>query len=156
MAYLRSACFMLAVVLIPLSATAQESAQIGTLSCDVSHGVGMIVVEKQTLVCIFKNRSGTVENYTGTIDEFGVALGEVTAGHLIWGVAAATSGLPTGALAGTYTGVGANASLGAGAGANILVGGSNRSLSLQPISVEGEQGINIAGGVSTVTLKVAD
>ena len=42
-------------------------------------------------------------------------------------------------------GVGANASVGAGAGANILVGGSGNAFSLQPISVEGQIGINIAG-----------
>src|SRR5207342_1672842 len=137
------------VVLMPLAATAQNSTQVGTLSCDVSRGIGMFVVEKQTLACAFKDQSGKAENYAGSIDQFGVELGEVKQGHLIWGVAAATAGLPAGALTGTYTGVGANASLGAGAGANILVGGSDRSLSLQPISVEGEQGINIAGGVTT-------
>ena len=156
MAYFRSACFALIVVLIPLGATAQNSTQVGTLSCDVSRGIGMFVVEKQKLACVFKDQSGKVENYAGSIDQFGVALGEVAHGHLIWGVAAATSGLPAGALAGTYAGVGANASFGAGAGANILVGGSDRSLSLQPISVEGQQGINIAGGVTTVTLTATD
>lgn len=156
MAYLRSACFALFVVSIPLAATAQNSTQVGTLSCDVSRGIGMFVVEKQTLACVYQDQGGKVENYAGSIDQFGVALGEVKNGHLIWGVAAVTSGLPAGALAGTYTGVGANASFGAGAGANILVGGSDRSLSLQPISVEGQQGINIAGGVTTVTLTATD
>ena len=156
MVHLRSACFALSLVLIPLSATAQNSTQVGTLSCDVSRGIGMFVVEKQKLACVFQDQSsGKVENYAGSIDQFGLELGEVKDGHLIWGVAAATSGLPAGALAGTYTGVGANASFGAGAGANILVGGSDRSLSLQPISVEGQQGINIAGGVTTVTLTAA-
>ncbi len=75
-------------------------------------------------------------------------------GHLIWGVLAA-SRVPKGSLAGSYGGVGANASLGVGAGANVLVGGTNKSISLQPISVQGQQGINIAGGVTTVTLKRA-
>jgi hypothetical protein len=144
------------VVLIPFGANAQNSTQIGTLSCDVSRGIGMFIVEKQALSCGFKDsRSGKVESYTGSIDEFGVALGEVASGHLVWGVVAATSGLPAGALAGTYAGVGANASIGLGAGANILVGGSDRAFSLQPISVEGQEGINIAGGITTVTLKSA-
>ena len=65
------------------------------------------------------------------------------------------SGVPAGALAGTYAGVGANASICAGAGANILVGGSGNAFSLQPISIEDQIGINIAGGVTTVTLKPA-
>ena len=63
-----------------------------------------------------------------------------TEGHLVWGVIAATSGVPAAALAGKYAGVGANASIGAGAGANILVGGSGNAFSLQPISVEGQIG----------------
>lgn len=152
----RKASLGCAVALIAFSASAQNSTQIGTLSCDVSRGIGMFVVEKQTLSCVFKHdSSGKAENYTGSIDEFGVALGEVAAGHLVWSVVAATSGLPAGALAGTYAGVGANASIGVGAGANILVGGSGRAFSLQPISVEGQEGINIAGGVTTVTLKAA-
>jgi hypothetical protein len=143
-----------ALALISFSASAQNSGQIGTLSCDVSRGIGMFVVEKQTLSCVFNDgRNGTVENYTGSIEEFGVALGEVASAHLVWGVVAATSGPPVGALAGTYAGVGANASIGVGAGANVLVGGSGRAFSLQPISVEGQEGINIAGGITTVTLK---
>jgi hypothetical protein len=155
MAFFRNACIGFIVALIPPDAIAQDSVQIGTLSCDVSRGIGMFVFEKQTLSCVFMNRNGTSENYAGTIDQFGVALGETTNGHLIWGVIAAASGVPAGALAGTYAGAGANASFGAGAGANILVGGSGNAFSLQPISVEGEIGINIAGGVTTVTLRPA-
>ena len=154
MPFFRKACFAIIVALIPLDAGADNS-QVGTLSCDVSSGIGLFVVEKQTLSCVFKDTGGAVQNYTGSIDQFGVALGAVEQGHLIWGVIAATSGVPAGALAGTYAGVGANASFGPGAGANILVGGSGRAFSLQPISVEGQLGVNIAGGVTTVTLKAA-
>jgi hypothetical protein len=154
--FLNKACLACAIALTPFGANA-ESTQIGTLSCDVSKGIGMFVVEKQKLTCVFtKDKGGKSDIYTGSIDEYGVAIGEVAAGgHLIWGVLAATSGLPAGALAGTYSGVGANASVGLGAGANILVGGSGRAFSLQPISVEGQEGINIAGGVTTVTLSPA-
>lgn len=145
------------VLIIPLPATAQSSFQVGTLGCDVSRGVGMIIMEKQTLSCTFKqDAGGAVDLYTGSIDQFGVAIGETAAGHLIWGVLAASKGLPPGALAGSYGGVGANASLGVGGGANVLVGGTGRSFSLQPISVEGQTGVNIAGGVTTLTLKRAN
>jgi hypothetical protein len=156
MTFLRNACLGVVVAMMPLATSAQDSPQIGTLSCDVSRGIGMFVVEKQTLSCVFKHlKSGASENYVGTIDQFGVALGETNEGHLVWGVIAATGDVSAGALAGTYAGVGANASIGAGAGANILVGGSGSAFSLQPVSVEGQVGINIAGGVTTVTLKPA-
>src|SRR5271165_3432433 len=82
----------------------------------------------------------------------GVGLGEVSQGQLIWGVVAPATGVPRGALSGTYVGVGAEASAGAGLGANVLVGGTGRAFSLQPVSVEGQVGLNIAGGVTTVTL----
>ena len=150
--FLHKACVASAVALIPFAANA-EFTQIGTLSCDVSKGIGMFVVEKQKLTCVFKqDKSGNAENYTGSINEYGVAIGDVESGHLVWGVLAETSGLPRGALAGTYSGIGANASVGPGAGANILAGGTGRAFSLQPISIEGQEGINFAGGVTTVTL----
>jgi Protein of unknown function (DUF992) len=135
------------------AAPAQSNAQVGTLSCDVSAGVGMILMQKQTLICQFTPANGgPPETYLGRIDEFGVALGAVSQGRLIWGVVAPATGLARGALSGTYTGVGAQASAGAGVGANVLVGGTGRAFSLQPVSVQGQTGVNIAGGVTTVTL----
>ena len=154
MTSLGTASFALLVALIPFGAGAQNSTQVGTLSCDVSAGLGLFVVQKQKLSCVFVQDSGS-ENYVGSIDQFGVELGGVEAGHLIWGVIAATKGIPKGALAGKYVGVGANASFGAGAGANVLAGGSDRAFSLQPLSVQGQLGVNIAGGVTTVTLAPA-
>lgn len=144
------------VALIPFGAGAQNGTQVGTLSCDVSAGLGLFVVQKQKLACVFsQNGMSGGETYTGSIDQFGIELGGVESGHLIWGVIAATKGVPQGALAGTYAGVGANASFGVGAGANVLVGGSERAFSLQPLSVQGQLGVNIAGGVTTVTLAPA-
>jgi hypothetical protein len=154
MSFLRNASLACVVALVSFGANAKESGRIGVLTCDVSKGIGMVVVQKQTLACAFKNaRTGKVEHYSGTIDQFGVALGQVKSGYLVWRVLAATSSVRAGALAGSYSGVGANASIGVGAGANILVGGSGRAISLQPVSVQGQEGINIAGGVTTVTLK---
>ncbi len=134
-------------------APAQNATQVGRLSCDVSAGVGMILMQKQTMRCMFiPAAGGPPEPYLGRIDEYGVALGAVGQGHLIWGVFAPASGLPHGALAGTYGGVGAEATAGVGVGANALVGGTGRAFSLQPLSVEGQVGLNVAGGVTTVTL----
>jgi hypothetical protein len=136
-----------------LPASAQEFVKTGALSCDVSAGVGLILVQKQTLHCVFNStKGGPPDFYNGRIDEFGVALGEVAQGHLIWAVFAPASGVPHGALAGSYAGVGAEATVGVGLGANVLVGGTGRAFSLQPVSVEGQVGVNVAAGITTVTL----
>jgi hypothetical protein len=132
---------------------AQTGTQVGRLSCDVSSGVGFFLVQKQTMRCLFTPlNGGPPEPYLGRIDEFGLALGAVNEGHLVWGVIAPASGIPMGALSGTYVGVGAEATAGAGVGANVLVGGTGRAFSLQPVSIEGQTGLNIAGGITTVTL----
>jgi hypothetical protein len=134
-------------------ATAQSATQVGTLSCDVSAGVGMILTQKQTMRCLFTPANGgPPESYYGRIDQFGVALGSVQQGHLVWGVLAPASGVPQGALSGSYGGLGVEATAGAGVGANVLIGGTGRAFSLQPISVEGQTGLNVAGGITTVTL----
>ncbi len=139
--------------LTPSPAPAQSTAQVGTLSCDVSAGVGMILTQKQTMMCVFTPANGgPPDPYLGHIDEFGVALGAVNQGRLVWGVVAPSSGIPRGALSGTYGGVGAQATAGAGVGANVLVGGTASAFSLQPVSIEGQTGLNIAAGVTTVTL----
>jgi hypothetical protein len=150
----------LALALATVVASAVPSyadvAKIGILSCDVSKGVGEILARKQSLTCQFTPDGGQPETYVGNIDEYGLEIGKVDQGHLIWGVASARRGVPQGALAGKYVGVGAGASLGVGVGANALVGGNNQSFSLQPLSVDGETGINIATGVVKVTLTAAN
>ncbi len=134
-------------------ASAQSATQVGRLSCDVSAGVGMILVQKQILHCMFIPTDGAPpEPYFGRIDQFGIALGAVQQGALEWAVIAPASGVPHGALSGTYTGVGAQATAGVGLGANVLVGGTGRAFSLQPLSVQGQTGLNVAGGITTVTL----
>jgi hypothetical protein len=133
-------------------ALAQSATQVGTLTCDVSAGVGMILEQKQTMQCVFTPLKGAPESYLGRIDEFGLALGAVGQGQLVWGVLAPASGVPQGALSGTYVGVGAQATAGAGVGANVLIGGTGRAFSLQPVSIQGQVGLNVAAGVTTVTL----
>jgi hypothetical protein len=82
-----------------------------------------------------------------------VDLGFTNAATVIWGVVAGSRELAPGALAGDYGGVSAAAAVGIGAGANVLVGGSNRSVSLQPVSVEGNTGLNIAAGIGAIRLR---
>ena len=134
-------------------ALAQSSLKVGTLTCDVSAGIGLLISQQQTMTCTFDPASGGPPDlYTGRIDKFGLALGSVQQGTMVWGVLAPTSGFPHGALAGSYGGVGAEATAGAGLGANLLVGGTGRSFSLQPLTVQGQAGLNFAAGVTTLTL----
>jgi len=150
------ACLTAAAALTALIASpalAQTSIKVGTLTCDISAGIGMIITQKQTMTCLFTPTNGSPpDKYIGRIDQFGLALGAVKQGTLVWGVVAPASGVPRGALAGTYGGVGAQATAGAGLGANVLVGGTGRAFSLQPLSVQGQAGLNFAAGVTTVTL----
>src|SRR5690349_19898964 len=97
-----AAALSVATIAVAGPAAAQSGAKVGVLSCDVSAGIGFIVYQKQTLNCVFaSDAGGPIDRYTGRIEDFGVALGGVAAGHLIWAVFAATQGIPQGALAGT-------------------------------------------------------
>ena len=88
-------------------ALAQSSVKVGTLTCDVSAGIGMLITQKQTMTCSFSPADGgPPDNYVGRIDQFGLALGEVQQGTMVWGVLAPASGFPHGALAGTLRGRG--------------------------------------------------
>ena len=128
----------------------------GMLDCDVSAGVGLIFTEKQTMNCKFTPLGGgPVDHYTGSIDEVGLSIGATEGGVLVWSVISAQQGVPAGALAGKYTGLSANASVGVGLGENVLIGGSNSAFMLQPTSYEGQVGLNVAAGVTTVTLNWA-
>jgi Protein of unknown function (DUF992) len=133
-------------------AHAQGTAQIGTLTCNVASGWGFVFGSSRALRCTFSG-SGRTEHYAGTIRRFGVDIGYTSAGVLIWGVLAPTSSLASGALAGEYVGATGSATVGVGAGANVLVGGSNRTISLQPLSFEGSTGLNVAAGIGALSLR---
>ena len=125
--------------------------EIGTLNCNVSGGIGLIVTSRKAMVCTFRTR-GRVETYTGVIRRFGLDIGATSGGQLVWSVLA-RSRVPAGALAGEYAGGSAEATVGGGIGANVLVGGSRRSIALQPISVTGQTGVNLAVGVADLQLR---
>jgi uncharacterized protein DUF992 len=137
------------------SAVAQN-VKVGTLNCDVSGGLGMIIASQREIVCSFAGANSPPEAYTGVIRRFGLDLGATTPGQLVWAVfAPAAAPLVPGALAGNYVGPSAEATIGAGLGANVLVGGGPRSFALQPISVEGQAGISVAAGVADLELRPA-
>ncbi len=64
---------------------------------------------------------------------------------MVWAVYAPTN-REVAALRGDYVGASGEATIGAGLGANVLVGGSNRTVALQPVSIQGQTGLNVAAG----------
>ena len=134
-------------------ANAQGGVRVGTLTCNVASGWGFVFGSSRGLRCTFAAASGRVERYVGSIQRFGVDIGYTKAGVLIWGVLAPTSDLAPGALSGNFVGATGSATVGVGVGANVLVGGSNRTISLQPVSFEGSTGLNVAGGIGAINLR---
>ena len=141
---------MLAAGAIP--AAAQSGTKVGTLSCDLSAGIGLIVTSSRTMSCQFVPARGRSERYTGTVRRFGLDIGATRRARMVWAVVAPVRRFERGALAGSYVGASAEGTLGVGAGANALVGGSNNTFSLQPVSLQTQRGLNLAVGVSDFTL----
>jgi Protein of unknown function (DUF992) len=132
---------------------APENVKIGQLRCEVSAGLGMIITSSKEMSCRYVGPRGFSEHYFGTIKKFGLDIGQTNRGVLAWDVLAPTMGPRHGALAGDYAGVDASATIGAGAGANVLVGGLDRSFTLQPLSLEAQSGLALAAGVASLTLR---
>ena len=126
----------------------------GTLNCDISGGLGFIIGSNRAVTCLFTpDGPGRQEVYQGTISRFGLDVGATARAHMVWAVYAEFYGGTPGALAGSYIGASGEATLAAGLGANVLVGGSNRSVALQPLSVQGQVGLNVAVGVAELRLQ---
>jgi uncharacterized protein DUF992 len=137
-------------------ASAQQRTKVGTLRCGLAPAVGLIVVEKQRLSCMYTpDGPWPPERYFGSITTVGVDLGFSRGGRMAWAVLAPVAGPIRGGLAGAYVGVSADAAVGVGLGANALVGGSGRSFALQPVSVEANTGLDITAGVSKLRLRYA-
>ena len=147
----------LALALLSTSASVAQQTKAGYLTCNLSDRIGLIIGSTQKLSCIFTPDYGPVpEHYLGTINRIGPDIGVTAGGVTTWAVLAPTDGWLRGALAGEYVGASGSASVGLGVGAQVLVGGSNRSIALQPLSVEGQTGINLALGVAGLTLISSD
>jgi Protein of unknown function (DUF992) len=144
------------IAALTTSAQAQPAGgtKVGVLTCKSSASLGLIIGSRQSVRCSFSPDSGGLpENYVGHIGRLGLDLGVRGGGVMVWTVVAPTNGWQHGALAGHYVGANADASLGLGAGAKVLVGGSHRSIALQPLSVSGQVGVNLALGVAGLTLR---
>jgi len=137
-----------------MPAAAQNAAKAGLLSCNMSPTIGLIVGSHQHIHCRFApDAGGPSERYSGSITRIGLDVGFRAGGAMAWAVFAPTTGLHHGALRGHYVGVSGDASLGLGAGGKLLVGGSHRTISLQPLSLSGQAGVNLALGVAGLTLR---
>jgi hypothetical protein len=144
----------LAAMLFNAPTAQAQRIRTGVLNCDVSAGIGLIIGSQRSVNCLFTpDQPGyPQEGYYGTISKLGLDVGVTAGGIMVWGVYADTN-RGYGFLAGDYAGASGEATVVAGLGANVLVGGSNRTVALQPLSVGGQVGLNLALGVANLSLR---
>lgn len=133
-------------------ANAQSTIKLGTLTCTGGEGVGLVLGSKKSYECRFVGSDGASDGYTATVTKIGLDVGVTNKTTMVWTVLAAAQPRAPRALAGSYVGATADTSLGLGAGVKVLVGSQN-SVTLQPLSVQGQTGVNLAVGVAELTLK---
>lgn len=137
------------------TANAQQpgQVQVGVLECRGGQNVGYVLGSNAHLNCVFQSAGGRAEGYVANIRRFGLDLGFTDNTTVQWAIYAPTTRVPRGGLAGQYGGVGTNASVGVGFGGNFLVGGPNNLYGLQPVSVQGQTGLNVASGIVQLQLE---
>ena len=144
---------VLALTVVAVAPASAQRMRAGLLTCDVSAGIGFIIGSQKSVSCVFAPEpAGPQQVYDGSISKFGLDIGVTSSGVMIWGVFTDTLGGP-GFLAGDYFGASGEVTVAAGLGANVLVGGSNRSVALQPLSVDSSIGLNLALGVAELRLR---
>src|SRR5262252_1821499 len=129
-----------------------QGVKAGILTCNVASGFGFIFGSSKSVNCTFSPGGVAPQHYVGSINKFGLDIGYVEGAVMAWAVLAPTNNPGPGLLAGTYVGATGSASVGVGVGANVLFGGFGNSISLQPLSIEGSKGFNVAGGIAEMTL----
>jgi len=145
---------VIAALLAPLaSANALPPVRAGILQCQGGQNVGFVVGSVTNLECVFRSEGRRPEPYIARVQRIGLDLGVTEQTQLSWAVNAPNTRLGRGELAGSYGGVGANASVGIGGGGNFLVGGPANAYALQPISVQGQTGLNVAAGIAGIELQ---
>lgn len=127
--------------------------QIGTLTCHIEPGFGLVLGSRKDMLCEYKAAQGFEERYVGSVTKIGVDIGWTRGGTMVWAVFAPSSDVAAGALEGRYGGLTAGATVGVGLGANVLLGGFDQSIALQPLSVEGNTGLNLAAGIGAMRLQ---
>ncbi|MDE2111644.1 MAG: DUF992 domain-containing protein [Alphaproteobacteria bacterium] len=135
---------------------APHGVKVGILTCHVESGWGYVVGSSKDMDCSYSPNHHEVDHYTGSISKFGVDIGYTDSGTIIWDVVAPSSDVRPGALQGDYAGATASATVGAGVGANVLLGGLDKSIALQPVSVMGNTGLDVSAGVGAISLRADD
>src|SRR5450432_2590066 len=144
---------IVALVAPVASANALPPVRAGILQCQGGQNVGFVVGSVTSLECVFQSEGRRPEPYIATVRRYGVDLGFTEQTRFAWAVNAPDRRVGRGDLAGNYGGAGANASVGVGFGGNFLVGGPQNSYALQPLSVQGQTGLNVAAGIADIELQ---
>ena len=147
-----------ALLLWPVAAHAESGVKVGVLKCRIEPSIGLIFIGREKLECRFTPQDAGLPGgrYAGAITTIGIDVGFSAGGYMAWAVWAPVAGPLAGALAGHYGGATGEVGLGVGLGANVLVGGSGRTIALQPVSVEGEVGVNLTVGISGMQLRYVE
>ncbi len=130
-----------------------EGVKVGMLTCNVEGGIGYIIASSKSVDCVFKpSHYRWRDHYVGSITKIGADIGVTTGSHIMWAVFAPGS-LKRGSLAGNYFGATGEATVGVGVGANVLLGGFEKSVNLQPLSLQVQTGVDVAGGIASLSLR---
>ena len=140
---------------VVVSGSTEGGVQAGTLTCQAGRSVGFVVGSNNSFRCVYRAPGRRPERYVANVSRIGIDLGVTEQTLLTWTVFAPTNRFSYGDLAGDYFGVGGSATIGVGAGANALVGGSGNSFALQPLSVQGQTGLAVSGGIASLQLRPA-
>ncbi len=144
----------LAALMVPATA-APHGVKVGQLLCHVEGGWGYVVGSSRAVKCNYHPDHGVDDRYVGTMSKLGLDLGYTSSATLVWDVIAPSSDMREGALAGEYAGATASATLAVGLGAHVLLGGFDKSIALQPVSIETSSGVDIAAGIGQLSLHKA-
>jgi Protein of unknown function (DUF992) len=127
--------------------------QVGVLECRGGASIGFIVGSVTHLGCVLRVAGMPEDRYVATIQKVGIDIGITQETALAWGVYAPVARLGIGDLSGNYVGAQGSAAVGVGVGGNVLIGGSNNSIALQPLSLQGSVGLDVAAGLESLELR---
>jgi hypothetical protein len=144
-----------ALAFVPADPAGAQRVRAGVLTCDISPGLSFVIGSEKTVACNFAPEPpGPPQVYSGTISKFGLDVGATGGGVMVWAVFTDSMAPPgAGFLAGDYFGASGQVTVAAGLGANVLIGGSNNTVALQPLSVSTSVGLNFALGVAELRLR---
>ncbi|HEY6631364.1 MAG TPA: DUF992 domain-containing protein [Rhizobiaceae bacterium] len=143
---------------VPAANSQTKGIELGLLDCNVAGGAGFVIGSTKEVTCTYTptNRKLAPETYYGTISKIGLDVGVTGKTSIAWAVFGPNANIyAPGALAGDYVGASAEASAAVGVGANALIGGSKRTFTLQPLSVQAQTGVNLAVGITELKLRTA-